>query len=102
MPDDDRIPSRTTAAWRKVIRCLRSRRPAAEAADAVALAAEGAYGTRELQDLFTEILASEQVSTLTKRWLERLDGVGLRAPSRQERVRRSLEDLVNTPIAELL
>lgn len=201
MPDDDRFPRGMTAAWRKVMRCLRSRRSAAEAADAVAsalaatlrdvhgvpdlpqivarmqeaaasgapiqsrvpgsedarrhiptdvaeraaagfaatmrselalvsptqatmllgkrvianlayhygldrigplLAADGVYGTRELQDLFTEILASDQVSRLTKRWLERLDGVGLRAPSRQRRVRRSLEDLVNTPIAELL
>src|SRR5215469_10944426 len=37
------------------------------------LAAEGVYGTRELQDVFTEILASEQVSKLTKRWLEKLD-----------------------------
>lgn len=66
------------------------------------LAADGVYGTRELQDLFTEILASDQVSKLTKRWLARPDGVGLRAPARQRRVRRSLEDLVNTPIEALL
>jgi hypothetical protein len=66
------------------------------------LAAEGVYGTRELQDLFSEILASDQVSKLTKRWLARPNGEGLRAPARQGRVRRSLEDLVNTPIAELL
>jgi hypothetical protein len=201
MPDDDRIPRRMTAAWLKVMRCLRNRRPTAEAADAVTsalaatlrdghgvpglseiaarmqeaaasgaaiqsrvpgsrdarrhvptdvaeraaagfaatmrselalvspaqatlllgkqvianlayhygldrigslLAADGVYGTRELQDLFTEILASDQISKLTKRWLARPDGVGLRAPTRQRRIRRSLEDLVNTPIAELL
>jgi len=201
MPDDDRIPRRMTAAWLKVMRCLGSRRPAGETADAVTralaatlrdvhgvpdlpgiavrmqeaavsgaaipsripgsgdarrhvptdvaeraaagfaatmrselalvspaqatlllgkrvianlayhygldrigplLTADGTYSPRELQDLFTEILASDQVSKLTKRWLERLDGVGLRAPARQRRVRRSLEDLVKTPIAELL
>jgi hypothetical protein len=65
------------------------------------LAAEGVYTTRELQDLFTEILASDQVSKLTKRWLARPNGEGLRAPARQGGVRRSLEDLVNTPITEL-
>lgn len=201
MPDDDRIPRRMTAAWLKVMRCLRNGRPTAEAADAVTsalaatlrdvhgvpelpeiaarmqeaavsgaviqsrvpgsggarrhvptdvaeraaagfaatmrselalvspaqatlllakrvianlayhygldrigplLAADGVYSTRELQDLFTEILASDQVSKLTKRWLARPDGVGLRAPARQRRVRISLEDLVNTPIADLL
>lgn len=201
MPDDDRIPRRMTAAWLKVMRCLRSGRPTAEAADAVAsalaatlrdvhgvpglpeiavrmqeaavsgaviesrvpgsgdarrhvptdvaeraaagfaatmrselalvspaqatlllgrrvianlayhygldrigllLAADGVYSTRELQDLFTEILASDQVSKLTKRWLARPDGVGLRAPARQRRGRMSLEDLVNTPIVDLL
>lgn len=201
MPDDDRIPRRMTAAWLKVMRCLRNRRPTAETADAVTialaatlrdvhgvpglpeiaarmqeaaasgaviqsrvpgsgdarlhvptdvaeraaagfaatmrselalvspaqaslllarrvianlayhygldrigplLAADGVYSTRELQDLFTEILASEQVSKLTKRWLSRPDGVGLRAPARQRRVRRSLQDFVNTPIGDLL
>lgn len=200
MPDDDRIPRGMTAAWLKVMRCLRSRRPAAEAADAVTsalaatlrdvhgvpelrgiaarmqeaaaggaaiqsrvpgsgnarrhvptdvaeraaagfaaamrsdlalvspaqatlllgkrvianlayhygldrigplLAADGVYSTRELQDLFAEILASDQVSKLTKLWLAKPDGVGLRAPARHRRVRRSLEDLVNTPIGEL-
>jgi hypothetical protein len=66
------------------------------------LAAEGVYSTRELQDLFTDILASDQVSRLTKRWLARPDGEGLRAPARQGRVRRPLGDLVNTPIEDLL
>lgn len=66
------------------------------------LAADGVYGTRELQDLFADILDSDQVSKLTKRWLARPDGVGLRAPARQRRVRKSLEDLINTPVADLL
>jgi hypothetical protein len=38
------------------------------------LAAEGAYTTRELQDLFADILASEQVSKLAKRLLARPTG----------------------------
>jgi hypothetical protein len=66
------------------------------------LAAEGAYNTRELQQQFAEILDSPQVSKLAKLWLAKPSGEGLRAPARLQRVRRSLEDLVNTPIAELL
>jgi len=65
------------------------------------LAADGVYSTRELQGLFTEILASDQVSTLAKRLLKRPAGEGLRAPARR-RVRRPLEELINTPISELL
>jgi hypothetical protein len=64
------------------------------------LAADGAYSTRELQNLFAEILASDQVSKLAKRLLARPTGEGLRAPARR-RVRRPLEELVNTPLAEL-
>jgi hypothetical protein len=64
------------------------------------LAADGVYSTRELQDLFAEILASDQVSTLAKRLLARPTGEGLRAPARH-RVRRSLKDLINTPIEDL-
>lgn len=65
------------------------------------LAAEGAYSTRELQDLFGDIVASDQISKLAKRLLARPTGDGLRAPDRRRRVRRSLEDFVNTPIADL-
>jgi hypothetical protein len=200
MPDDDRIPTSLTAPWKKVLRCLRSRRPAEETTDAVAaamaatlrdvhgvpglpdialrmqeaaargaagqsrvpgsadarchvptdvaeraaagfaatmrselalvspgtatlllakrvvaglayhygldrigplLAAEGVYSTRELQDLFREVLASDQISKLAKRLLARPTGEGLRAPDRRRRVRRPLEDFINTPIAEL-
>lgn len=200
MPDDDRIPKSLTAPWKKVLRHLRSRRPADETTDAVAaamaatlrdvhgvpglpdiarhmqeaaatgavaqshvpgsadarrhlptdvaeraaagfaatmhaelalvspgaaammlakrvieglayhygldrigplLAAEGACTTRELQDLFSEILASDQISKLAKCLLARPTGEGLRAPDRRRRVRRSLEDFINTPITEL-
>jgi hypothetical protein len=200
MPDDDRIPRKLTAAWQKVLWCLRDRRPAEDTADAVTsalaatlrdvhgvpdlpvmavrmqeaaasgmviqsrvpgsmdarrhvptdvaeraaagfaatmrselalvsrhqaalllarrviaglayhygfdrigplLAAEGVYGTRELQDLFAEILASDQVSKLAKRLLARPTGEGLRAPARQRRERKSLNDLLNTPIEDL-
>ena len=66
------------------------------------LAAEGAYNTRELQEQFAEILDSDQVSKLAKMWLAMPSGEGLRAPARLQRVRRSLEDMVNTPIADLL
>jgi hypothetical protein len=66
------------------------------------LAAEGVYSTRELQNLFNEILASDQISKLAKRLIARPTGEGLRAPNRRRRVRRSLEDFINTPIAELL
>ena len=66
------------------------------------LAAEGAYNTRELQEQFAEILDSDQVSKLAKMWLAKPSGEGLRAPARLQRVRRSLEDMVNTPIADLL
>jgi len=44
------------------------------------LAAEGAYNTNELQALFTEILASDQVSKLAQRLLPRPSATGLRAP----------------------
>jgi hypothetical protein len=64
------------------------------------VAAQGVYGTRELQDLFTEILASEQISKLAKRLLARPTGKGLRTPDRQRRVRMTLEDLINTPITD--
>lgn len=64
------------------------------------LAAEGSYTTAELQGLFNEILASEQVSRLAKYLLKRPTGQGLRAPRRQ-RARRQTRDLLNTPIAEL-
>ena len=200
MPDDDRIPRTITAPWKKVLRCLRNRRPADETTDAVAtalaatirgahgvpglpdialhmqevaaneavsgshlpgsadarrhvptdvaeraaagfaatmqselalvspaaatlmlakrviaglayhygldrigplLAAEGVYGTHELQDLFSEILASDQISKLAKRLVARPTGEGLRAPDRQRRTRRSLEEIINMPIAEL-
>jgi hypothetical protein len=200
MPDDDRIPTSLTAPWKKVLRCLRSRGPAEEAADAVTsavaatlrgvhgvpelpdiarfmqeaaasgtvgqsrvpgsagarrhlptdvaeraaagfaatmrselalvppgtaalmlakrviaglayhygldrigplLAAEGVYSTRELQDLFREILASDQISTLAKRLLARPTGEGLRAPDRRRRARLPLEDFLSTPITEL-
>ncbi len=66
------------------------------------LAAEGAYNTRELQEQFAEILDSDQVSKLAKMWLAKPSGEGLRAPARLQRVRRSLEDIINTPIADLL
>jgi hypothetical protein len=200
MPDDDRIPKTITAPWKKVLRCLRNRRPADEATDAVAtalaatirgahgvpglsdialhmrevaangavsashapgsavarrhvptdvaeraaagiaatmqselalvspgaatlmlarrvvaelayhygldrigplLASEGIYGTHELQHLFSEILASDQVSKLAKRLVARPTGEGLRAPERQRRTRRALEEFINTPITEL-
>lgn len=200
MPDDDRIPKTLTGPWKKVLRCLRNRRPADETTDAVTtalastirsvhgvpglpdialrmqevaaggpvgasrvsvspgahrhvptdvaeraaagfaatmrselalvspgaaalmlakrviaglayhygldrigplLAAEGVYGTRELQDLFNEILASDQISRLAKRLVARPTGEGLRAPDRQRRARRPLEDIINMPIAEL-
>ena len=65
------------------------------------LAAEGVYGTRELQGLFAEILANDQVSKLAKRLLARPTGEGLRAPARRRRERRPLKDLLNTPIEEL-
>lgn len=65
------------------------------------LAANGDYSTRELQGLFVGVLASDQISTLAKRLLKRPTGEGLRAPARQ-RVRRPLEEFINTPIAELL
>jgi hypothetical protein len=64
------------------------------------LAAEGSYTIAELQDLFNEILASEQVSKLAKYLLKRPTGQGLRAPRRQ-RPRRQTRDLLNIPIAEL-
>jgi hypothetical protein len=200
MPDDDRIPKTLTAPWKKVLRCLRNRRPEDETTDAVTtaivatlrsvqgvpglpgialrmqevaanqaggashvsasedawhhvptdvaeraaagfaatmrselalvspgtaalmlakrviaglayhygldrigplLAAEGVYGTRELQGLFSEILASDQISKLAKRLVARPTGDGLRAPDRQRRTRRPLEDIINMPIAEL-
>lgn len=170
MPDDDRIPKTITAPWKKVLRCLRNRRPADETTDAVAtalaatvrgahgvpglsdialhmrevaadgavtashvpgsavarrhvptdiaelaelayhygldrigplLAAEGIYGTRELQHLFSKILASDQISKLAKRLVARPTGEGLRAPDRQRRTRRPLEEFINTPITEL-
>lgn len=66
------------------------------------LAAEGAYSTRELQDLFSEILASDQISKLAKRLLARPTGEGLRAPNRRQRARRPLEEFMSTPIGELL
>lgn len=65
------------------------------------LAADGVYGTRELQGLFTEILASDQISKLAKSLLKRPSGEGLRAPARR-RVRRPLEELISTPLGELL
>lgn len=200
MPDDDKIPTTLTAPWKKVLRCLRSRRPTEEATNAVTsamaatlrnvhgvpglpdiarrmqtaaasgtvgqsripglgdarhhvptdvaeraaagfaatmrselalvspgtaalmlarrviaglayhygldrigplLAAEGVYNTGELQDLFSEILASDQISKLAKRFHARPTGEGLRAPDRQRRTHKSLEDLIDTPIAEL-
>lgn len=64
------------------------------------LAAEGSYTTGELQRLFTEILASDQVSKLAKYLLKRPTGEGLRAP-RRRRARRQTSDLLNTPIGEL-
>jgi hypothetical protein len=64
------------------------------------LTADGAYSTRELQDLFTEILASEQISKLAKRLLAKPNGKGLRTPGRR-RVRRSQEELVHTPLTDL-
>jgi hypothetical protein len=197
MPDDDRIPKTLTGPWKKVLRCLRNRRPADETADAVTtalaatirgvpglpdialrmqevaanetvggsrvpasedarrhvptdvaeraaagvaatmrselalvspgtaalmlakrvvaglayhygldrigplLAAEGVYRTSELQDLFSEILASDQISTLAKRLVARPTGEGLRAPDRQRRTRRPLEDIIHMPISDL-
>ncbi len=65
------------------------------------LAAEGAYNTNELQALFTEILASDQVSKLAQRLLPRPSATGLRAPPRR-RLRRPTEDLVHVSLAELL
>ena len=65
------------------------------------LAAEGVYSTRELRDLFSEILASDQISKLAKSLVRRPTGKGLRAPTRQ-RTRRPLEELMNTPLGELL
>lgn len=65
------------------------------------VAAEGAYSTDELQVLFAEILASDQVSKLAKRLLARPSAAGLRAPPRR-RLRMPLEDLVRASIAELL
>jgi 7-cyano-7-deazaguanine synthase in queuosine biosynthesis len=46
------------------------------------LTRDGIYDAPELQSLLTEVLASDQVSKLAKRLLNRPDGVGLRAPSR--------------------
>ena len=65
------------------------------------LAADGVYNTRELRGLFSEILASDQISKLAKSLLMRPTGEGLRAPARR-RARRPLEELINTPIGELL
>jgi len=65
------------------------------------LAADGLYSTRELQGLFTEILASDQISRLAKSLLKRPTGEGLRAPARR-RVRRPLEELISMPLGELL
>lgn len=61
------------------------------------LAAEGVYNTYELHALYTEILASDQISKLTKRFLARPSGEGLRAPNRH-RARVPLEEFLNTPI----
>ncbi len=60
------------------------------------LAADGTYETRELQGLFTEILAGDQISKLAKSLLKRPTGEGLRAPARR-RARKSLEELIDTP-----
>jgi hypothetical protein len=65
------------------------------------LAAEGVYRTSKLQDLFSEILASDQISTLAKRLVARPTGEGLRASDRQRRTRRPLEDIINMPISDL-
>lgn len=65
------------------------------------LAAEGVYETRELQGLFTEILASDQISKLAKSLLKRPTGEGLRAPARR-RARRPMQELIHTPLGELL
>ena len=70
-------------------------------ASAPLLAAEGVYSTRELRDLFSEILASDQISKLAKSLVMRPTGKGLRAPARR-RTRRPLEELINTPLGELL
>lgn len=65
------------------------------------LAAEGSYGIRELQGLFNDILASEQISKLANSLLKRPTGEGLRAPARR-RIRRPVEELISTPLGELL
>lgn len=52
---DDRIPRYLSAPWQKVLRSLRSRRP---------------NSTRELQDLFTEILAGDQVTGLYRSYVQ--------------------------------
>src|ERR1035437_1019503 len=199
MPDDDRFPQYLSPSWKKVLRCLQRRRPADNAADAVAsaiaatirdvrgvpglpaivarmqedaaagaavqsrlpgsaqtrshvptdvaeraaagfaatmqselalvspthaamllarrvveglayhygldriaplLAAGGVYSTRELRDLFSEILASDQISKLAKSLLMKPTGKGLRAPARR-RARRPLNELINTPIGRV-
>ena len=64
------------------------------------LTADGVYGAGELNDLYAEILASDQVSKLAKRLLRKLNGIGLRAPMRR-RVRMPMADLIHTDLADL-
>jgi hypothetical protein len=64
------------------------------------LVAEGEYDPGELQSFFDEVLASEQVSKLAKRLLDRPNGKGLRAP-RRRRFKMPLKDLLETDLAEV-
>lgn len=64
------------------------------------LTADGTYDAPELRSLLAEILASDQVSRLAKRLLNRPDGVGLRAPSRS-RPRMAPENLLHADLGEI-
>jgi hypothetical protein len=64
------------------------------------LVAEGQYDAAELQSLLDDVLASEQISKLAKRLLNRPNGTGLRAP-RQRRFKLPLNDLLDTDLAEV-
>lgn len=64
------------------------------------LVAEENYDAGELQSLFDDVLASEQVSKLAKRLLDRPNGKGLRAP-RRRRFKMPLKDLLEIDLAEV-
>jgi hypothetical protein len=58
------------------------------------------YTAAELRGLMSEVLADEQVSRLSKRFLARPSGKGLRAPKRRLSS-RPLADLIDVDLEEL-